>query len=52
MSGRRRWPTLGGRGPKPLEGRAAAAHVGCCVVVWLCGLLVGELVGGGFVRYK
>ena len=37
MSWRRRWPTHGGRGPKPLEGRAAAAHVGCCVVVvWLC----------------
>jgi len=22
--------------PKPLEGRAAAAHVGCCVVVVFC----------------
>jgi len=29
-----RWPTNGGRGLKPLEGRAAAAHFGCCV---LCG---------------
>ncbi len=33
MSWQRHWPTHGGRGPKPLEGRAAAAHVGCCVVV-------------------
>ena len=31
--------THGGRGPKPLEGRAAAAHVGCCVL-WLCGCVV------------
>ncbi len=30
------WPTHGRRGPKPLEGRAAAAHVGCCVFLWLC----------------
>jgi hypothetical protein len=28
----------GGRGPKPLEGRAVAAHVGCCVL-WLCFVL-------------
>ena len=36
MSWRRRWPTHGGRGPKPLEGRAAGAyffHFGCCVCV-------------------
>ncbi len=31
-----RWPTHEGRGPKPLEGRAAAAHVGCCVFFCLC----------------
>jgi hypothetical protein len=35
MSWWRRWPTHGERGLKPLEGRAAAAHVGCCVL-WLC----------------
>jgi hypothetical protein len=35
----RRWPIHGGRGPKPLEGRAAAAHVDCCVL-WLCGCVV------------
>jgi hypothetical protein len=28
----------GERGPKPLKDRAAAAHVGCCVL-WLCFLL-------------
>jgi len=39
MSWWRRWPTHGGRGPKPLEGRAAAAHVDCCVL-WLCGCVV------------
>jgi hypothetical protein len=39
MSWWRRWPTHGGRGPKPLEGRVAAAHVGCCVL-WLCGCVV------------
>jgi hypothetical protein len=36
----RRWPNHGGRGLKPLEGRAAAAHFGCCVLcvlcLWLC----------------
>ncbi len=32
----RRWPTHGERGLKPLEGRAAATHVGCCVCCWLC----------------
>jgi len=32
MSWWRRWPTHGGKGPKPLEGRAAAAHVGCCAL--------------------
>ena len=35
----RRWPTHGGRGLKPLEGRAAAAHVDCCVL-WLHGCVV------------
>ena len=42
MSWWRRWPTHGGRGPKPLEGRAAAAHVGCCVL-WLCGCVVDHV---------
>jgi hypothetical protein len=28
----------GERGPKPLKGRAAVAHVGCCVL-WLCFVL-------------
>jgi hypothetical protein len=28
----------GERGPKPLKGRTAAAHVGCCVL-WLCFVL-------------
>ncbi len=28
------WSSHGQRGPKPLEGRVAAAHVGCCVL-WL-----------------
>jgi len=28
----------GERGPKPLKGRAVAAHVGCCVL-WLCFVL-------------
>jgi hypothetical protein len=36
----RRWPNHGGRGLKPLEGRAVAAHFGCCVLcvlcLWLC----------------
>jgi len=39
MNWRRRWPTHGGRGLKPLEGRAAAAQlvVVCCgCVVVLC----------------
>ena len=43
MSWQRRWPTHGGRGPKPLEGRAAAAHVGCCVL-WLCGCVVARVL--------
>jgi hypothetical protein len=30
------WPTHGERGLKLLEGRAAVAHVGCCVCCWLC----------------
>ncbi len=38
MSWWRRWPSHGERGLKPLEGRAAAAHVGCCVL-WLCSVL-------------
>jgi hypothetical protein len=37
MSWWRRWPTHGERGLKPLEGRAAAAHVDCCV---LCGCVL------------
>ena len=37
MSWWRRCSTHGGRGPKPLEGRTAAAHVGCCV---LCGCVL------------
>ncbi len=38
MSWWHHWPTHGGRGPKPLEARAVAAHVGCCVLccVVLC----------------
>jgi len=39
----RRWPTHGERGLKPLEGRAAAAHVGCCVL-WLCGCVVARVL--------
>jgi hypothetical protein len=31
-------PAHGERGAKPLESRAAAAHVGCCVL-WLCFVL-------------
>ncbi len=43
MSWRHRWPTHGWRGPKPLEGRVAAAHVGCCVF-WLCGCVVARVL--------
>jgi len=43
MSWRRHWPTHGRRGPKPLEGRAAAAHVVCCVL-WLCGCVVARVL--------
>ena len=50
MSWRRRWPTHGGRGPKPLEGRAAAAHVGCCVL-WLCGCVVVLCASGTILLY-
>ena len=39
MSWWRRWPPHGGRGPKLLEGRAAAAHFVCCVL-WSCGCVV------------
>jgi hypothetical protein len=42
MSWWRRWPTHGERGLKPLEGRAAAAHVGCCVL-WLCFVLCSRI---------
>ncbi len=35
MSWGHRCPTHGDRGPKPVEGRAASAHVGCCVWLWL-----------------
>jgi hypothetical protein len=35
MSWGHRCPTHGNRGPKPVEGRAALAHVGCCVWLWL-----------------
>jgi hypothetical protein len=31
-------PTHGERGAKPLESKAAAANVGCCVL-WLCFVL-------------
>jgi hypothetical protein len=34
----RQQPAHGVRGPMPLKGRAAAAHVGCCVL-WLCFVL-------------
>ena len=37
MSWWHRWPTHGERRLKPLEGRAAAAHVDCCV---LCGCVL------------
>ncbi len=29
-------PYPGREGARPLEGRAAAAHFGCCVFMWLC----------------
>ena len=36
-----RWPTHGGRGPKPLEGwQQLMLIVVCVVVVWLCGCVV------------
>ena len=30
----------GERGPKPMKGRAWAAHVGCWCVLWLCFVLL------------
>ncbi len=51
MSWWRRWPTHGGRGPKPLEGRVAVAHVDCCVL-WLCGCVVATYLVVTMCVYK